>query len=126
MTPERYLKSLSFQYSGKNSTMLMHTHPNVSEIIVKLDYSDNDEYVFEPQKICFKPDTAFMPFVTSCKNPTCTNGYFNLTDKILSMLRNKIQHDSIEFVCNGKQKKYSQFQCLFKVNCQITIKKNTP
>jgi hypothetical protein len=73
------------------------------------------EQVYYPENKVF--------FFLECNNLTCVHGGINLSDKIHSMLQNKITQDGEKCVlCNGRLKAGSESTCFSKFEYTIEIK----
>ena len=98
----------------------MHTHfPEVSEIVVSMMYNQKGIAKSLPRIVNFSPDSSAF-FRIDCLNKECTDGGFDLSNVLISMIRNRRQTAKGELSCEGDGPAAGHSAIAYEVAIQYT------
>lgn len=106
----------------KGKPLLFEINPDIEQIIIYLDFTcDENTHKFIQREL--KPHDK-SAFVTDCINPTCTEGFFDLTNDIFFLLRDKKKVTNGVMKCDGWQdeERVNNNKCLTTLNFSIVAK----
>jgi hypothetical protein len=108
---------INFIHQGKPT--LKQINPEIENLTIKLDYSKSIEYSGKSVTLNLKPNDSSV-VTPECINRTCTKGFFDLTNIIYFLLRDKKEKISGELNCDGKQDlKHTDYNCHVKLCYEI-------
>ena len=110
-----------------NAPLLKEEFPSVREIIIKYKRQSRSSVSLIDKEWCVKrinPNDKFHIFI-SCINDTCTEGGFDLTSDIRSLIKSKSHsYNREESLCEGKEhflENAPSYICHSKIEYEITI-----
>lgn len=81
---------------------IKETNPQIKEIIIAFDFSDNHEYSHEPYEIKLNSSEKLF-YAVDCINGTCTKGFIDITDDLRNLVKNGEKSISGKNWCEGWQ-----------------------
>jgi hypothetical protein len=110
---------LAFISQGRPT--IQELNPRIKNIVIDEDFSDNFEYAIKkPYSIELKPsDKAF--YAIDCINPSCTKGFFDISNDLFSLLKDSKSSISGVLSCDGWQdeRRIGNHRCLARVKYSI-------
>lgn len=110
---------LAFISQGRPT--IQELNPQIKNVIIDEDFSDNFEYAIKkPYSRVLKPsDKAF--YAIDCINPSCTNGFLDISNDLFSILRESKPSISGILSCDGWQdeERIGNHRCLANVKYTI-------
>mgnify|MGYP000846056162 CR=1 FL=1 len=110
---------------SESRELISQINRKVKEVLIELDFGENDEYYHEPySKTLLPTDKAFYTF--TCINHSCTGGFYNFTEYLDRAIRGNKKFVEGRISCDTWQdrERVGQNKCLSIVNFKITVDYN--